>query len=84
MLKWQAVLNEHWPAEPRRFKNREPGIDVRVRVVWEEDGEEFLAGVARRWGDANVYVEVRDTTGRLSSNGVWVKPIDVYRMGDKR
>ena len=80
VLRWQSVLNEHCPARPGRFKDHWPGIPVRVRVVWERDGEEYLDGHAVRWdGGEHVYVRIRDTTGRLPGQGVWVKPDDVYR-----
>lgn len=80
--RWQSVLNEHWPTQPLQFKDRPPGIAVRARVQWERDGEEYLFGVATRWDTDHVYVQIRDTTGRLAGQGVWLKPADVYRMGD--
>ena len=83
VLRWQSVLNEHWPTRPGQFKDHRPGIAVRVRVVWERDGEEYLDGRAIRWDDGeHVFVYIRDTTGRLSSQGVWVKPADVYRAAE--
>jgi hypothetical protein len=78
VLAWRQVLNMHWPPRPKAFELREPGIPVRVRIVWDLDGEEYLDGVARRWDDGHVYVEINDQT-RLQGNGVWVKPQDVYR-----
>ena len=80
VLRWQSVMNEHWPPRPGQFKDHWPGIAVVVRVVWERDGEEYLAGHAIRWdSDDHVFIHIRDTTGRLSAQGVWVKPSDVYR-----
>ncbi|NEE01153.1 hypothetical protein [Phytoactinopolyspora halotolerans] len=73
----QAILNEHWPAHPRSFRNHEPGIKVRVRLIWEKDGEEYVRGLARRWDADHVYVEIDDR--RRHALGVWVKPADVYR-----
>jgi hypothetical protein len=74
---WSDVLNMHWPPRPSEFTHRVPGIPVRVRIVWDGDGEEYVEGTATRWDADHVYVEVRDN--RLSGNGVWVKPGDVYR-----
>jgi hypothetical protein len=75
--KRRKVLNEHWPASPTLLRTRDRSIPVRVRVVWEEYGEEFIDGSAMRWDADHVYVEIID--GRLATNGVWVKPSDVYR-----
>lgn len=75
---WQAVENEHWPANPRGWRWHEPGIDVRVRIVFERDGETFLDGTARRWDTNHVYVEIDDR--RLQINGVWLRPKDVKRQ----
>lgn len=73
---WQHIENEHWPDNPRGWRNH-PGINVRVRLVFETDGETWLDGVARRWDRTHVYVEVDDR--RVSINGVWVRPVDVQR-----
>jgi hypothetical protein len=77
VLAWREVLNMHWPPRPSEFERRRPGIAVRVRIVWDQDGEEYVDGVATRWDVDHVYVEVGDQ--RLQGNGVWVKPDDVYR-----
>lgn len=78
---WQQILNEHWPPNPVSFRRRDP-IPVRVRVVWERDGEEYVRGLALRWDANHVYVEWRDSMGgRAIGNGVWLKPSDVFRAG---
>jgi hypothetical protein len=77
VLALRAVLNMHWPPKPAEFRHRENGITVRVRIVWDRDGEEYVEGVATRWDTDHVYVEIRDK--RLQGKGVWVKPCDVYR-----
>lgn len=79
VLRWQTVLNMHWPRRPRAFRTHWPGIPVHVRIIWQRDGVEYLPGTARRWDAGHVYVEVPDHDGRLRGNGVWVKPADVYR-----
>lgn len=75
---WRTVLNMHWPPQPTSFTTRSPGIPVRVRIVWEHDGEQSVDGTATRWDADHVYVQLQDTA-RLQGNGVWVKPADVYR-----
>jgi hypothetical protein len=75
--KRRKVLNEHWPATPAALRSRDRSLPVRVRIVWEEHGEEFIDGSAARWDADHVYVEIIDE--RLATNGVWVKPSDVYR-----
>lgn len=81
MLAWRKILNEHWPAHPMDFKTHFPGIPVMVRVVWEEFGEEWIPGNAKRWDAGHVYVEKHHVRAeRFITNGVWVKPCDVYRL----
>jgi len=89
----QKVLNEHWPQTDRRGQlhardvpDQKHPIAVRVRVVWERDGEEWIEeGMARRWTHArgrtraSVYVTFDDE--RLRGSGVWVAPSDVKRRG---
>jgi hypothetical protein len=79
------VLNEHWPQIDRRGQlhardvpdQRNP-IPVRVRVVWDRDGEEWIdQGMARRWTRTSVYVTFDDE--RLQLSGVWIAPADVER-----
>ncbi len=77
VLRWQTVVNEHWPPAPVSIKDRDRAIPVRARIVWERDGEEYRDGLAKRWDGEHVYVEIIDV--RLRSNGVWLKPGDVYR-----
>lgn len=74
---WRNVLNEHWPGAPASYRRRDNPLPVRARIVWQEFGEEYLDGLAVRWDSAHVYVEIDDR--RLMTNGVWLKPLDVYR-----
>lgn len=81
----QRVLNESWPLRDekgphaRGIKDRTP-IPVRVRVVFEHDGEQWLDGQATRWHGRSVRVAVHDT--RLIVPGVWVDAADVTRRDD--
>jgi hypothetical protein len=45
----QRVLNERFPRDARDIPNQRNPIPVRVRVVWEHDGEEWINGAATRW-----------------------------------
>ncbi len=76
VLQQRAVLNMHWPSRPASFRDHDP-IAVTVRIVWDRDGEEYVAGEAIRWDAHHVYVRINDV--RCDGNGVWLKPADVYR-----
>lgn len=77
----QHVLNESWPLTDRDGKTHARGIpdqdriDVEVRIVWERDGEQWVAGRATRWTASHVFVRVRDP--RLLVPHVWVRAGDV-------
>ncbi|MGH3482288.1 MAG: hypothetical protein ACRDPQ_03550 [Nocardioidaceae bacterium] len=80
----QQILNEHWPLadgkggpHARGIPDQPEPINVRVRLVWEHDGEEWIDGTARRWTHAAVCVTFGDP--RLLTNAVWVRPEDVRR-----
>jgi len=82
--KWQRARNEHWPFVDRDGQRHARGvpdqknpIPVRVRVVWDRDGEEWIDGGARRWTQTAVLVTFDDH--RLQVGGVWVVPSDVER-----
>jgi hypothetical protein len=72
----QRVLNQSWPPGPRWIPDR-PRIPVWVRVVWADDGEQWMHGHASRWTSRHVFVEVGDA--RLATLGVWVTPVEVRR-----
>lgn len=76
---YQDVLNQSWPPADvaRELKTRDDGIGVRVRVVFDRDGEQWLDGVARRWWQTHVCVECGDA--RLRVRYVWVGAEDVRR-----
>lgn len=74
--RWQKILNEHWPLVDRQGNRHARGVPdqkhpiaVRVRVVWERDGETWLDGMARRWTTgprAAVYVSIDDERNNTS------------------
>jgi hypothetical protein len=74
---WQTITNERFPRDARSIPNQRNPISVRVRVVWERDGEEWIDGDATRWTDRVVFVTFGDR--RLSTIGVWVVPGEVRR-----
>ena len=79
----QRVLNESWPLVDENGKRHargiptRPGIEVRVRVAFETDGEVWLDGVATRWHGRSVFIVVEDP--RLLVKHVWVDGEDVKR-----
>jgi len=78
---WQKVTNEHWPASEvaRSLRPLPSGqqIDVTARVVFAEDGEQWLPGRAERWTRQHVCVYISDR--RLQVPYVWLAPADVRR-----
>jgi hypothetical protein len=52
-------------------------VPVVARIVWEEDGEEYLETVAAGWSGRLVYVRMPDRRYRLKS--VWLDAADVTR-----
>lgn len=82
---FQKVLNESWPLhDGKTFHAR--GIDdqpverrmgVLVRLVFENDGEDFLPATATRWTKTHVFVVVNDP--RVQNGQVWVKAEEVRR-----
>ena len=79
----QRVLNESWPLTRKDgtkhangIPDRDP-IPVRVRLVFERDGEVFVDGRAQRWTPTHVFVAVGDP--RIQIGAVWVAASDVRR-----
>jgi hypothetical protein len=48
-----------------------------ARIVWADDGEEFIETLAAGWSGQNVYVRLPDRRYRLTS--VWLDAADVKR-----
>jgi hypothetical protein len=62
---------------PRAGASARPPVPVVARIVWEEDGEEYLETVAAGWSGRLVYVRMPDRRYRLKS--VWLDAADVTR-----
>lgn len=79
----QRVLNEHWPLRDERGKHargiqdQPKPIPVTARIVFKDDGEVFLDGMATRWHEQSVFVAIHDQ--RLAVHGAWVNAKDVKR-----
>jgi len=77
-LRWQRVLNEHWPSGPAYLVPVAPApIPVRVGVVWATDGREWVDGLAVRWTRDAVMVQLDEP--RLGPLATWFAPHDVAR-----
>ena len=74
---WQAILNARDVPPLRAQTIAADPIPVRVRIVWERDGLEFLDAVATGWTSRLVLVDLDDRRARLRA--VWLDPSDVRR-----
>ena len=73
---WQDVLN----ALPAREVPDRPIVSVRARIVWADDGEEWVDGEAMRLDPGQaIYVRLHDR--RCSTLGAWLHPDDVWWEG---
>jgi hypothetical protein len=52
-------------------------VPIVARIVWADDGEEYVETVAAGWTGQLVYVRVPDRRYRLTS--VWLNAADVKR-----
>lgn len=82
---WQAVTNRSWPpgdiARTLRDAPADQQIDVIARIVFADDGEQHLPGLATRWTRQHVCVSISDP--RLQVQFVWLNPADVRRRGEQ-
>jgi hypothetical protein len=53
----------------------DPRVAVVARILWEDDGEEYIDTEAAGWSAQLVYVRVPDRRYRLTS--VWLNATDV-------
>lgn len=79
---WQNVTNESWPpgTTARTLRDADHAIKVIARIVFEVDGEQYLAARATRWTRQHVCVAISDP--RLQVSFVWLNPADVRRRGE--
>jgi hypothetical protein len=68
-----------WPPGSRWILDQRRRIAVWVRIVWADDGKQWVHGHGSRWTSRHVFVEVGDP--RLATVGVWVTPAEVRRRG---
>jgi hypothetical protein len=54
-----------------------PPVPIVARIVWEDDGEEYLETEAAGWSGQLIYVRVPDLRYALTS--VWLDAADVTR-----
>jgi hypothetical protein len=82
--RYQDVQNSSWPPADvvRELKNRDDAATVQVRIVFSVDGEQWVDGIAQRWWQRHVCVEVDDP--RLRVRYVWVDAGDVRRLSTAR
>jgi hypothetical protein len=71
----QKILNDTGAREPEHTF-RQP-VPIKARIVWAEDGEEYIETVAAGWTGRDVYVRLPDRRYRFTS--VWLDADDVKR-----
>jgi hypothetical protein len=71
----QRILNDAGAREPEY--RLDPPVPIVARIVWEDDGVEYLDTEAAGWSGQLVYVRVPDRRYRLTS--VWLDAADVTR-----
>jgi hypothetical protein len=71
----QRILNQAGARMPEH--TLDPPVPITARIVWGDDGVEFLETEAAGWSGRLVYVRVPDTRSRLTS--VWHDAADVKR-----
>jgi hypothetical protein len=72
----QAILNDTGAREPEHTFHQP--VPIVARIVWADDGEEFIETVAAGWTGQNVYVRLPD---RLPTVGLMCPPGDGVRAG---
>lgn len=71
------ITRGRYPDVAQRLHDRPDSIAVRVRVVWDRDGDPWLDGSATRWHGRHVFVRFSDHRSRLGF--AWVDAGDVKR-----
>jgi hypothetical protein len=71
----QRILNSTGARVPEHTFHQP--VPITARIVWADDGKEFIDTVAAGWSGQNVYVRLPDPRYRLTS--VWLDAADVTR-----
>jgi hypothetical protein len=71
----QVIVNSTGARMPEH--TLDPPVPIVARIMWEEDGEEYIDTVAAGWGGRLIYVRVPDRRYLLTS--VWLAAADVKR-----
>ena len=74
---WQAITNDREIPARRPQREFPNPIPVRVRLIWERDGAEFIDTTALGWARQLVRVQVHDRRSR--SAVAWVHAEHVQR-----
>lgn len=74
---WQALTNAREVPERRLQHELAAPIPVRVRLIWQRDGVEFLDTLAVGWAGQLVHVQLRDVRSRAAF--AWVHAEHVQR-----
>jgi hypothetical protein len=75
----QRILNHAGAREPEH--RLDPPVPVAARIVWEDDGEEYIDTEAAGWRGQLIYVRVPDRRYRLTS--VWLAAADINRRDER-
>lgn len=74
----QRILNAH-PVPARHLQIDPPApIPVRARIVWEDDGEEWIDTRAESWFRNIVLVNIPDRRARIGA--AWLDAADIRRQ----
>jgi hypothetical protein len=71
----QKILNDTGARKPEHTFHQP--VPITARIVWADDGEEYIETEAIGWSGQNVYVRLPNRRYRLTS--VWLDAADVTR-----
>jgi hypothetical protein len=74
----QKILNDTGARAPEHtFHHLPPTVPITARILWADDGEEYIDTVALGWTGQDVYVRMTDR--RYQLRAVWLDAGDVTR-----
>lgn len=75
---YQRVDNQAWPKDVEKIRDQEAAdqVPVKVRIVFRDDGETMLDGLAIRWSADFRHICVQVNDPRLQTGLVWVRRED--------